>query len=346
MITYSAPYARMRALKGNLLSREQMASLLQASDLQAIVSILNQTDYHEQIQDSTNPIQIEHALKQNLILSYMKILSFMRGKSSRFIADSLGRFELLNVKTIIRSLIRNIKLEDNSSLQLFSLGKYHTIPIKEINNVKDIKSFAELLKTTPFAHSLEIGYQQYESESNLMPLEIALDLGYYSKLHESFESLGPIDKSKAERLMGIHYDMINITWMLRFKENYNLSPEQIFQYIIPHGWKIQTPTFWKIMSNNDIFEALKERYMHPYNNILSSTETTNNSKILETEIALMRFFYEQSIKAFRGFPLQIASFSGFFVMKEMEIRDIITILDGKILGLSQDRIKSHLITVS
>jgi vacuolar-type H+-ATPase subunit C/Vma6 len=97
MITYSAPYARMRALKGNFLSKDQMESLLQTSDLQSIVSILNQTDYNEQIQNLTTPTQIEHGLKQNLILSYIKILNFMRGKSASFLINSLGRVVLFNL---------------------------------------------------------------------------------------------------------------------------------------------------------------------------------------------------------------------------------------------------------
>ncbi len=344
MITYSAPYARMRALKGNLLTRIQMESLLQASDLQSIIAILSQTDYNDQIQNLTTSSQIEHGLKQNLILSYTKILNFMRGKSSRFIIDSLGRFELINTKSIIRSIIRGERIEDRS-LSVFSLGKYHLLPIKELIVAKDLRTFVELMRNTFFANALEIGFQRYESESNLMSLEIALDLGYYARLHESFESLGLFDKSRAGKLMGIHFDMINITWMLRFKENYGLSSEQIFQYLLPYGWRVQPPVFWKILGSDDILSALRERYMRPYDKVLSSVSPVDGNLILGTEIALLRFFYEQSILALRGFPLQIASLVGFFIMKEMEIRDIMTILDGKILNLSQERIRPHLITI-
>ncbi len=346
MMTYSAPYSRMRALKGDLLTKQQMESLTQAPDLQSAISILSQTSYNEQIQNLAIPSQIEHGLKQNLILSYTKILKFMRGRSAHFIEDSLGRFDLYNAKTIIRSLIKGINISDNSFPQIYSLGKYHKMRIQEAMEARDLAGFVEVMKNTPFASSLNIGYSQYESESNLLSLEIALDLGYYSRLQEAFDSLGPFDKSKAKKLIGMHYDMINITWMLRFRENYNLTPEQIFQYILPYGWKFKPLVFWKIVGSKDIIEALGERYMHPYDQVLSSAEPVDGNPILGAEIALMKFFYQESIKSLRGYPLQIAPIFGFFVMKEMEIRDITTILDSKMLGLSQDRIKPHLITIN
>jgi len=270
----------------------------------------------------------------------------MRGRSAHFIEDSLGRFDLYNTKTIIRSLIKGINISDNSSTQIYTLGKYHKIKIQEAIGARDLAGFVEVMKNSPFASSLNIGYDQYESESDLMSLEIALDLGYYSRLQEAFDSLGPFDKSGAKRLIGMHYDMMNITWMLRFREHYKFTPEQIFQYILPYGWKFKPPVFWKIIGSSNIIEALQERYMHPYDQVLASAEPIDGNPILGAEIALMKFFYQESIKSLRGYPLQIAPIFGFFVMKEMEIRDITTILSSKTLGLSQDRIRTHLITTN
>jgi vacuolar-type H+-ATPase subunit C/Vma6 len=45
------------------------------------------------------------------------------------------------------------------------------------------------------------------------------------------------------------------------------------------------------------------------------------------------------------FPLQVAPLLAFFMWKEMEIRDIITVLSGKDLGLPQERIREYIITL-
>jgi V/A-type H+-transporting ATPase subunit C len=333
----------MRALKGRLLEQAQMESLLMSPDIQSFMSILNQTDYVDHVQNLTDPTQIEHGLKQNLILTYIKILTFLSGKPARFVATLLERFELINVKSIIRSLMREANLTDTSAPFMFSLRKYHTIPIESVLEARDLESFMKLMKNTQFARSLEIGYQHYEAEKSSLPLEIALDLGYYARLQESFDSLGLIDKGKANEFLRMQYDIINLVWMLRFKEYYRLSPEQIFQYIIPNGWKIQGQVFWKIIGSSDMLGSIKEHFVHPYDHVLESITPVDDNSILGVELALLRYLYHQSLKALQGFPFHIASFIGFFVMKEMEIKDIMTIMDGKNLELSQDRIKKHLV---
>jgi ATP synthase A1 C subunit len=346
MFTYSAPYARMRALKGRFLDQAKKESMLQSPDITSFISVLSQTDYWDQVQNLTDPQQIEHGLRQNLISCYIKILSFLSGKPAQFIAMLLQRFELINLKSIVRAIINQSNPVETSSPFIFSLGRYHTIPIEKALEVKDLESLIKLLKHTPFGRSLETGHQQYEAEKSLMALEIALDLGYYSALQKAFDSLNMFDKGSASKLLSIKYDVSNLVWMLRFKEYHNFTPEQIYQYIIPKGWKTKGQNFWKMMESVDIIEGIKNNAIQPYDRILAPNASTDVSSIIGVELALLIYLYGQSMKAMQGFPLRISSFMGFFIMKEMEVKDIMTILYGKSLDLSQDRIKSHLITFS
>lgn len=345
MITYSAPYARMRALKGKFLGQAQMESLLQSPDVQSAISLLSQTDYWEQVQNLSTSREIEHGLKQNLILNYIKILTFLKGRPARFVTTLLEKFELINIKAIIRSLINKDLPIERSSPFIFSLGKYHKIPIAKALEVRDIAGLLIVLANTPYFRPIEIGYQQFEEEKSSLPLEIALDLDYYSRLQSNFNSLSIMDRVIAGKLLGIDYDIINLTWMVRFKEYYQLSPERIYQYILPNGWKIQGQVFWKIITSDDILNSIRDNRVRPYDRVLASSEPINDNADLGAEITLLRFLYNQSVKALQGFPLHIASFLGFFIMKEMEIRDIITIFNGKNLELPQDQIRKYLITL-
>ena len=346
MIKYSASHARMRGLKGKLLGKAQLESFLGASDAQAIISALSRTVYGEQIRDSVDLPLVEHYLKQDLAISYMKILTFLRGRPARFVEALLGKFELLNLKSIIRSLAGG----DDRAPELvepfiFPLGKYHAIPIEGALNAADLESFIALMGKTPFARPLEIGYQQYKSEGRLLPLELALDLDYYERLWQSLDALGPLDKHNAGRLLGIQYDVINLVWILRFKEYYGFSPEQIFQYIIPHGWRINEDIFWEVAADSDVTGAIVSLHVKPYDDLLRSVPQINSSFILGVELCLLRYLYRESLGTFMKFPLQAALLVAFFVCKEMEIRDIITVLAGRHLGLPQERIRSYMITL-
>jgi len=345
MVKYPASYARMRGLKGKLIGKEQLESFLGAPDAKTIASALSGTVYAKHLRDSADLPQIEHGLKQDLVLSYIKLLMFLRGRSARFVEALLGRFELLNLKSIIRSLARTSGEEGSVEPFIFSLGRYHTIPIDEALEADDLEDCIALMKKTPFARPLEIGYQQYAEEGKLFLLELALDLDYYDRLWKAMDDLGMVDKLNAAKLLGIQYDTSNIVWILRFREYYDLSPEQIFQYIIPHGWRIRGKLFWEVADESDIAGAIVKRKVSPYDEILSSVDRVDGSLILGIELSLLRYRYRESLKMFMKYPLQSAQLIAFFTCKEMEIRDIITILSGVQMELPQERIISHMVTL-
>ena len=345
MIKYSASYARMRGLKGKLIGREQLEALLQVSDFRSVLSSLKNTFYGEQIRDLVDISLVEHALKQDLIISYMKILTFLRGKPAELLKTFLGRFELYNIKTIVRSLVYGKTPKEKVTPFIFSLGKYHTIPIDEALESENIESFIKITKNTPFARPLEIGYQQFEAEKTLFPLEIALDIDYYVRLKQALDSLGPVDKIDSWELLSLYYDIINLIWLFRFKEYFKFTPEQIFQYIIPYGQHIKGELFWKIAGESDLARAIDDIGLKPYDHLLRSAKQINGNYILGIEISLFRYLYNQSIKVLMKFPLQSAPFIAFFIIKEMEIRDIITILTCKNIGASQEKIRDYLITI-
>jgi vacuolar-type H+-ATPase subunit C/Vma6 len=63
------------------------------------------------------------------------------------------------------------------------------------------------------------------------------------------------------------------------------------------------------------------------------------------EISLNRYLYKECQATFMKFPLQMALLFAFFIAKEMQIRDIVTILSGRNLGLAPERIRTYLITL-
>lgn len=354
MIKYPASYTRMRALKGRLLKKDYLTGLLQMSDIHSISSALDDTVYGEQIRNAEDLNQIEHGLKQDLIISYIKILVFLKGRPARFLEALLGKFELLNLKSIIRWLAGGPESRSVSELGpfVFSLGKYHTIPIEEALKADDLESLMELMKNTPFARPLEIGYQQYleaASESidarRLFPMELALDLDYYERLWSALEALGPFDRYNAGRLLGIRYDTINLVWILRFKQYYNFSPEQIIQYTIPRGWRIRGDILREVIDSDDLMGSIKALRVSPYDNLLKSITQVDGSLVLGIELGFLRYLYRESVEAFTKFPLQAAPLLAFFICKEMQIRDIITVLAGRNLGLSQERTRSYMVTL-
>jgi len=345
MIEYSAPYARMRGIKGKLFDKTQLEGFLGAPDARSIVASISRTISQGQDQDFMDVFHVEHRLKQELIISYTKILTFLKGKPANFIKLLLGRFELLNAKSIIRFIAN--KSNTNISVEpfIYSLGKYHTIPLKDALEAGDLKNLTNIMKRTPFGRPMEIGYNQYEASGTIFSLELALDLDYYKRVWDSIQALGVMDKTNAIYLLGTQFDILNILLIYRFKEYYKLPPEQIIQYAIPYGWMININTIQKIALENDVLRTIIENGISPYDSILESIVPIDGNLIIGAEVSLFRYLYKESIKAFMNFPLQIVPLLAFFIIQEMQVRDIITILTGRNLGLTIDRIRAYLITL-
>ena len=346
MIEYSAANARMHGLKGKLLTADEYDALLQASDVQACLSVLSRSTYNESIQDLTDLTQIEHNLRQEFVLSCMKIITFLKGKLSyNFFGVLLSKFDLFNLKSIIRTLVKKSSPETVSVPFIISLGRYHVIPIERALKANTLDSLVTAMRDTPFARALEIGYQQYEVEQRSLPLELALDFDYYLNLWQILDNLDSVDKRNTGDLLGLQCDIFNLVWIMRFREYYKFPPERISQYIIPRARKINAKVFWKIAGDSDITGAVANLGLHPYDEIVKSVTQVDENRILAIELELLRYLRRMSLRAIIRFPLQAVSLVAFFIMKEMEIRDIVSILTGKHLGLSQERIKSHLVTL-
>jgi vacuolar-type H+-ATPase subunit C/Vma6 len=346
MIAYSAANARMHGLKGKLLGADEYDALLQASDVQSCLTVLSRSAYNESIQDFTELNQIEHGLKQDFVLSYIKIISFLTGKKPhRFFEVLISKFDLINLKSIVRSLVKKTNPETVSEPFIISLGRYHVIPIEQALRANTFDNLITVMRNTPFAHALEMGYQQYESEQKSLPLELALDFDYYLNMWQVLDELDSADKRNTMNLLGTQCDIFNLVWIMRFREYYGFPSERISQYIIPRARKINKHVFWKIAGDSDITGAIVNLGLHPYDGIIRSVTQVDDNQILSIELELFRYLRRLSLSNIIKFSLQSSSLVAFFILKEIEIRDIITILTGKHLGLSQERIKSHLITL-
>ena len=346
MIEYSAANARMHGLKGKLLRADEYVALLQASDLQSCLSILSRSAYNESIQDLTNLNHIEHSLKQDFVSSCIKIITFLTGKHSyNFFETLISEFDLINLKSIVRAIVKKTNPETVSEPFIISLGRYHVIPIEQALKANTLDNLVAVTRKTPFARAMEIGYQQYETEQKSLSLELALDFDYYMNMWQVLDNLDSADKRNTGDLLGTQCDIFNLVWIMRFREYYGFPPEQISQYIIPQARKINTNVFWKIAGDSDITGAIVNLGLHPYDKIIRSVTNVDGNPILSIEIELLRYLCRMSLRAIIRYPLQAVSLVAFFILKELEIRDIITILTGKHLGLSQERIKSHLITL-
>jgi len=65
-------------------------------------------------------------------------------------------------------------------------------------------------------------------------------------------------------------------------------------------------------------------------------------KLYILEVILWTYLVREAKKALAGFPFTIGTVLSYLILKRNEIRNLITILNGKLLGMDREKIEGHL----
>ncbi len=104
---YGYVNARIRGMKSHLLGRNFYEQLIKLEDLYSMITELEKTPYKKELdecvaREQVEPGDIDEALKRNLARTFRKVLSFMAGEPRKLTGILLARWDLHNVKSILR----------------------------------------------------------------------------------------------------------------------------------------------------------------------------------------------------------------------------------------------------
>ena len=338
---YSAPYCRLKAMKAKLLNRAQVARLLSAPDAQAAQSLLLETDYAETL--SQNPPsslgELEHRLKEHTIRCCEKLLRFLKGDAAEFVQLLLQYFDLLNAKIVVRKL-HNLQpelMEKDLSPLLFDTGRWGWAGKDTWSALSNFAALSRALRGTFLFDAFQAGLEQYKTEEDLFAFESALDLCYLHHLYTKGEALGGMDRRHCGEILKPYRDLQNTIWFLRLKFLRGIESRRIFHSLIALNGDFDEAPFVEALSassEKEAYEHLVQVLFPKYKSLLD----LDPFSLRAAELALKRRLLENCQKLFRTFPFHLGLFVAYYFINRSEVEDIIAILEGKHLGLSEQRI--------
>lgn len=340
-IDYSAAFARIRAIRGELLSREALEEILNSKTLEGLVDIIKKTPYGK---DKTLPYSregLERILKSSIIDIYFKVLQFMPERTRTFLKATIKRFEIDNIKRILTSKIKNG--EEIPKEALYDLRELSSLNLDELLSARNLSEAIEVLKKSPYGEYLE-GKLPEEDIETLFGIEMVLDYGFFKELISLNESLNPIDRKINSFYLGMQCDLINLGWIIRAKSFFRFSEAKIFSYTLPFG---------RYLDNRKLKELIKAKGFEDFLNLLSNTpwreeiEKVSDFKDPLVERRLLRRFYNSVIKStlIKNNLFSIGSFIELLCQKEMEISDLTVIIESKAYDLPPEKIRPLLLKV-
>jgi V/A-type H+/Na+-transporting ATPase subunit C len=348
---YAFINAKLRARISKLLPEEAVGALVRAPSLIEAVQLLKGTGYGavEEVYTTTGDLKMaELALLERELELFVEVQKYLSGPPFAFVVALGARFEVENLKNVLRLWFdRAIRGRDIQARSGYLLRKHvlHRLDIDALLGAADVEGFAELLAGTPYGAIVAENGRGVAAEKSLFPVEVALDKHYYSQLLATADSLDRRDQAVARRLVGVEIDMANIGWIVRMKSFYDLPVERALRSIIPSGWSVDEKTARAAYASQNVKQVLDAVLRSSYaglRSILSAEAIDSASRLALVERILAEIMLYEVRHVLGGYPFSIGIVLAYFVLKQAEIRRLVTILNAKYYDASEERIAGML----
>jgi V/A-type H+/Na+-transporting ATPase subunit C len=327
---YAALNARVRVMYSTLINPQVFASLYEAADLNAFISLLKNTEYGPYLDRAKDKEltarRAAFLIRERLTDAYQSIIRTAPENARPLLIQRFRYFEVDNLKAVLRGIIAGAGW-DRVRFVLFPMGDLSVIPAQEMVEAGAIAAAVELLRGTPYYETLSHALKRFSTEQNIFPLEVALDLSYWRELWKDMNQLSSEDRTQAMKIIGTLVDTTNLMWAIRYREYHHLSEEELINYTLPFGYHVRDEDVRAVAAGADISQVVKRIYPHIVDVDAFLQEPRKGLPLLEFQ--LRRQVVTQCHNEFVGNPFHIGLPLAFLQLLEMEIQDITVLLEAK-----------------
>lgn len=203
--------------------------------------------------------------------------------------------------------------------------------LAKAGKVSDVNTLLTLLKGTEY-ESVVTTYLEQEGFGNrsLFYLENRLDKHYFIQLYHF------VMKQKEKNLIalvGKQIDLFNIQWSYRAKQFHGLTDQETEDIMIPIFYRLTKKMTTDLIKTSHFEDILVKT---PY---LSLSQNMD-----EMEARVARYLFSLYRSDLRKNAYDISTVISYLELKQIEIKNIITIMEGVRYGLPKEQIEQKIIT--
>lgn len=342
--------ARLRGMRSHLFDDDVYDKLIDAPDVQEVIRALMETGYSddldEEIVHGRTAAQVDEALKDNMVRSYRKVLSFLDPNSQELLETLLGRWDLFNLKTILRGIHNHVAADEIRS-GLLPVGFIDIIELDALARLEDVQAVIDTLAmwNVYYAGPLRRAYPAYHNSSDLADLELSLDRAYAEwaarRLAGSRESA-----QVARRILGIQIDVLNLVTVLRLLKS-DMTPKEAEHFYLEGARVVSKDLFLELAQLSDVDEVLDRLKRTPYGETLDEVATRylERGSISVFERALEQYLMQSAMLAGIRDPQGVGLSISYLWGKQNEVTNLRIVVKGKDVGMPAERVKEELIRV-
>lgn len=348
---YAAISSRVRAKYADLLTPQDMVRLSEAPDFPSLFNALKSTSYGPYLDGlkdkDINPKRVITQIKRKLSDAFYSVIQMSPVQTRPLVKQLYRYYEIGNLKAVLRGILTvsawgtETSLWDRVREVLFPLGPASVLPAQAMIESGSVAAAVDLLQGTPYEDALSFAMKRYSSEQNLFPIEVALDLAYWRRLWAETKKLTGADREHGVKIIGSLLDMNNLMWAIRYKVYHKLSEEEIVNYTLPFGYRVQDSDIRAIAAGADIASVVTRIF--PGITDVSALLENPQSGLPKLEVLLKREVIKRCLAAFVGSPFHIGIPLAFLVIHDFEVQDLIVLIEAKSTNLSDEEYSPFLL---
>jgi V/A-type H+/Na+-transporting ATPase subunit C len=337
------PYinARIKVMKSTLLPPSRFEDLLAAPDLGAIIQALGDTPYNTELQEALSRFSgvraVDEALSQNFYHTARRILSFADGPPRRQIEVVLLRYDLQNIRAIVRGRHTG-RTEDEILATVYPGGLLSEAKLRELLQQPDLRAIADTLVTWmhPLGRALRQGVDAAARSGSLLDVELALDRAYAQYGFRVADGEGD-GETTFRRFLGAEVTATNLRTALRLRRVKELTREERERFFILGG-AISRERFLALADPQSSITEVAS--LHLFGADLVGTDDP-----VAMERAIDRAVQRMAAQMYLGDPLGLDVVIGYLTRKAAEVSNLRVIAHARHLGLAVDVARQEIVLV-
>jgi len=353
---YGYANARLRAMKSRLLTPRDYASLLDEPNVEAVVAHLTHTAYQPAIEAAlmraTGWDCLALGLRRHLATTLARITQFFSGKPQRLWQILIARWQVFNLKTILRGQALTIPADEILDT-LIPAGDLREADLRRLTQQTSVRAVVDVLATWhhPYAPALLQAMPRYAEHRDVAELELALDRARYVLAFAELDAQDDDHAKLVRRILEREIDATNILTVIRLSAGGGSTARLTERYgstapapLLLKGGGWATQKLFGLPNLPALDQLVRDLHATEFGDALARAQARYNETHALTafEDELEKYLAQQNLALFHADPLTIGIAIAYLTALINEVRNLRVIGRGKVAGWSRDEIEKEL----
>lgn len=329
--------ARLHGRRSRLAEARRLDGLCRLPNVNALGDLLYPATEFRAVGD------FQRRLAEDLCSEMTGFQKHLEAASANLLAWMLARFQVENLKVLLRRLLRRNSLQP-AETYLLPLPHRLALDVAALMSARSLEDFTRSLPARPLRKSLTEALDIYHDQPRLFLLEAALDRGYFQELLNRAERLSVADQELVLTILFQEVDAFHLMLVVRGIFHYGLTPELLLPLHV-RGSGITSERFSAMLAAPDIAAVASLAIGRAIDDLPSEhgpggVSATVDASLLETLV--WRRYARLSNRAFRRRHMGLAAVVGYVGIRRVEVANLITLSQGLGTGMAAETLRARL----